>query len=298
MLSRLTMSSTVEPEIGTQSSKVGLKRTDSLADQSDNSILLHEGSPSGLIDSAAGIAGVVDTIASLPTSPAIPKLFLDLEGTNLARNGTIAILQIHIASAGPTGEYKGGNTYLLDIHTLGALAFSTPGLTDSGRNLKGILEDATIPKVFFDVRNDSDALYALYQINLSGIHDLQLMELASRSFSRRCVNGLTKCIERDLSMSFTERQTCMAVKEKGLKLFAPERGGSYAVFEARPMAEELVRYCVQDVRYLPRLWAIYETRLASAWRGKVAIATMDRIVLSQSVGFNGKGRHMALGPWN
>jgi hypothetical protein len=37
-------------------------------------------------------------------------------------------------------------------------AFSTAGT--NGQTLKTILESETIPKVFFDVRNDSDALYS------------------------------------------------------------------------------------------------------------------------------------------
>jgi exonuclease 3'-5' domain-containing protein 1 len=59
---------------------------------------------------------------------------------------------------------------LVDIYTLGDKAFPTIGA--GGRTLKGILESDSIPKVFFDVRNDSDALFSHFQIRLAGIHDL------------------------------------------------------------------------------------------------------------------------------
>lgn len=48
-------------------------------------------------------------------------------------------------------------------------------------SLKSILESSMTPKVFFDVRTDSDALYGQFGIRLAGIIDLQLMEVASRS---------------------------------------------------------------------------------------------------------------------
>jgi len=135
------------------------------------------------------VAFLVEALAKLPTSP--PSLYLDLEGVALSRHGSVSILQLHVSPK--------DRTFLIDIHSLGETAFSTTGT--SGQTLKGILESDTIPKVFFDVRNDSDALFSHYGIKLVCVHDLQLMELATRSFSRRCVNGLTKCIERDINLS-------------------------------------------------------------------------------------------------
>ena len=141
----------------------------------------------------------------------------------------MSILQVHVS--------PNDRTFLIDIHSLGKNAVSTAG--SSGQTLKGILESDSIPKVFFDVRNDSDALFSHYGIKLACIHDIQLMELATRSFSRRCVNGLTKCIERDINLSMSERKVWKETKEKGLDLFAPERGGDYEVFNARPLPEDV-----------------------------------------------------------
>ncbi|KAL8948658.1 MAG: hypothetical protein Q9222_005169 [Ikaeria aurantiellina] len=90
-------------------------------------------------------------------------------------------------------------TYLIDIHTLGGRAFTTID-PNTAQTLKAILESDGIPKVFFDVRNDSDALYAHYGIKLAGIKDLQLMELATRAFNKKFVNGLSKCIDKDAGL--------------------------------------------------------------------------------------------------
>ncbi|KAH3938424.1 hypothetical protein HBH53_259110 [Parastagonospora nodorum] len=102
----------------------------------------------------------------------------NLEGVNLLRQGTVSILQFYVLPK----DY----TYLVDIHQLQHAAFSTTG-KHSGKSLKAILEAEDIPKVFFDVRNDSDALYHHFQISLSGVHGIQLMELATRRSNRSCV---------------------------------------------------------------------------------------------------------------
>ncbi|CAF3625678.1 unnamed protein product [Fusarium graminearum] len=177
---------------------------------------------------------------------------------------------------------------------MGDKCFSTPG--SNRRTLKDILECDNITKVFFDVRNDSDALYGSYQIKLAGIHDLQLMELATRSFSRRCVNGLSKCIERDAPLSVRERLDWVRIKEAGVRLFAPEKGGAYEVFNERPLPDAIKLYCAQDVQILPRLWAHYDGKMGQRWREKMIAASKARVELSQSATYNGKGRHMALAP--
>ncbi|KAL1593138.1 hypothetical protein SLS60_010745 [Paraconiothyrium brasiliense] len=239
-----------------------------------------------IIDTQADVGSLADSLLDLPTNP--PSLYVDIEGVNLSRHGTVSILQIYVL---PTDR-----TYLVDIYTLKGAAFTTGG--SRGQSLKQIFESVGIPKAFFDIRNDSDALYSHFGINVAGIVDIQLMELATRTGSKRCINGLARCMERgEASMSYTEKARWAENKEAGRKLFAPERGGSYEVFNVRPMPENIKQYCMQDVKYLPRLWQRYDAKLTPLWRGKVERATLDRINLSQSATYNGQGRHMALGPW-
>lgn len=82
----------------------------------------------------------------------------------------------------------------------------------------------------------------------------------------------------------------------GVRLFAPDRGGSYQVFKEHPLREEIIQYCVQDAEYLPRLWAHYDRKLTPAWKARVCEAVKARVAESQAPNFNGKGRHMALAP--
>jgi exonuclease 3'-5' domain-containing protein 1 len=236
------------------------------------------------INTHIALSDLVDTVIDLPTNP--PSLYIDLEGVELSRHGTISILQLFASTL--------NCAYLIDIHTLRDEAFSTAGT--KGHNLKWILESEAIPKVFFAVRNDSDALFHHFQISLAGIQDLQLMELATRTFSRRCVNGLSRCIERDAPMTTAEKLAWKAAKEKGLNLFAPERGGSYGVFNTRPLPEEIKVYCVQDVHLLPKLWSYYDRKMTMRWAERVNEASKDRVALSQGKYYNGKGRHMAMAP--
>ena len=243
---------------------------------------------SDIVDTVTALSYVLDAVEKLSTEQ--PCLYIDLEGESLSRDGTISILQLYLAPA--------DRTYLIDIFTLGSKSFTTGG--KNGRTLQEILEDPKIPKVFFDVRNDSDALYSHYKIRLAGVQDLQLMELATRGFGRRLVNGLARCIEREGGLSAVESREWRQSKDKGKLLFAPECGGSYSVFNDRPLSEEISRYCIQDVQFLPRLWRAYDRKLTPKWRQRVTEGSMDRVVESQSKTYMPHGKHKALGPasWN
>jgi exonuclease 3'-5' domain-containing protein 1 len=237
-----------------------------------------------VVDTAPILAEIINTFEGLPSEP--PSLFIDLEGINLSRHGQVSIMQIHVS---PTKR-----TYLIDIYALCEEVFSTR--SENGVTLKGVLESATVSKVFFDVRNDSDALFAHFGISLAGVQDLQLMELATRSFPRRTLCGLARCIERDLLLPPPQRQALMDVKVKGKRLFDPELGGSYSVFNQRPMLDDIKAYCAQDVQILPQLYDRYYRKLTPAWKQKMLSESNARVALSQTATFNGKGQHMALPP--
>lgn len=128
-------------------------------------------------------------LSQLTLSPTIPPhLFIGLEGVNLSRYGAISILTIYDRSS--------NFVYLIDVHNLGDAAFSTSALTNNTFlmeenrfvTLREILESTENPKVFFDARNSSDALFAGFNIELKGVQDLQLMELASKSKRKRTTN--------------------------------------------------------------------------------------------------------------
>ena len=238
-----------------------------------------------LIDTKDAVTKLIDSLSDLPNAP--PSLYIDLEGVYLSRHGTVSILQLLVSPK--------NHVYIIDICALQHQAFSTPG--KNGQTLKTTLESSEIQKAFFDVRNDSDALYSHFGINLAGVQDIQLMELACRAGRKKFLNGLSKCIERDGMLTLSEKQRWKDIKDKGLRLFLPEHGGTYEVFNRRPLDDRIMSYCVQDVQFLARLWRIYYSKLTPRWREKVQAETKNRITSSQSQSFNGKGQHMALAPW-
>ncbi|KAM0803748.1 exonuclease [Usnea florida] len=243
---------------------------------------------STMVSTTEAIADMLITLTALPKSS--PSLFLDLEGVQLSRQGSISIMQIF---AEPNDH-----VYLVDVHTLGAAAFSTPA-TAGKTTLKALLEDITIPKVFFDVRNDSDALFFHYQIGLRGVEDVQLMENASRGpiASKRLLNGLKKCIQKNASISLAAKQVWNNIKERGEELYLPKHGGSYEVFNARPLAPDITAYCVQDVKLLPKLRNFYWDQLDADWKAKVVTETEARVRESQMPAYEPYGDDKALGPW-
>lgn len=236
------------------------------------------------IDSVATLRSFID---NLPTCDETwLSLYIDLEGNGLCRSGTLALFNVLVEPR--------RTVHIVDVTRLGNDAFVTEGA--DGRSLKSILESGSIIKVFFDIRNDSDALFSHHGISVAGIEDLQLLELASRRSSKRIVHGLAKCIENDADISYQAKREWREIKNQGRRLFVPEHGGCYAVFDQRPLLEEIKQYCAQDLLLLPCLHEVYITRLCDAWWVKVEQETAIRISLSQSPTYNGKGRHMALEP--
>ena len=105
-----------------------------------------------IINTTKEIGDLVDwlVLRHAPPVPYSPTMYIDLEGVNLCREGSLSILTLLIDTGIPTRR-----VYLIDVHVLGAQAFNTTGIKQK-KTLKDILQDEKIPKVFFDVRNDSD----------------------------------------------------------------------------------------------------------------------------------------------
>lgn len=236
------------------------------------------------VDSVEAVQQLLKDIGGSTIQP--PLLFLDLEGVNLSRHGSISILQLLVP---PTG-----NVYIVDVHSLNHKAFSTQ--TPDGTTLKTILESSNIPKVFFDVRNDSDALFHHFQVNLQSIIDVQLLEFATRRVPGKFLRGLSKCIEESADLTMDETRQWQKVKTAGLKRFAPEKGGEYEAFHVRPLPADLLSYCVQDVVLLPRLLLHFTKTLSKDSASKVHSETLKRVRESQSASYQSHGAHKALGP--
>ena len=137
------------------------------------------------IDTAGGVGKVVDKIIDShhPRAEA-PIIYVDLEGFELGRNGTLCMLQIYMPRV--------STVYLLDVHTLSDATFHSSGTLPYGRTgatwtLKDILESTDIRKAFWDCRKDSDALFSHFNVRLdaTAVDDVQLLDLASLDDQRR-----------------------------------------------------------------------------------------------------------------
>jgi exonuclease 3'-5' domain-containing protein 1 len=111
------------------------------------------------------VAKLIDDIVNATKTPFI---FVDLEGINLSRQGSISIMQLLMPPA-PV-------VHLVDVFRLQGHAFDTVGTTEN--TLRDLLESERYVKIFLDVRNDSDALFSHFRVNLNGVIDLQLIEYA------------------------------------------------------------------------------------------------------------------------
>ncbi|KAK2760163.1 hypothetical protein FQN54_002230 [Arachnomyces sp. PD_36] len=227
------------------------------------------------------ISSTPDLKAFLSSLPTPSTLYLDLEGKSLSRFGTISLITILVH---PQKVVR-----LIDVTTLGKSAFTTAA--DNNRSLKSILEDPDTPKYIWDVRNDADALWALYDVGLAGVIDLQLLENASRPGDKTYIHGLDKCVQADLKLGFMELHRWIRTK-KDIQNLMPSN-----VFASRPMDDKTVQYCVNDVIHLPTLHTRYLKRLQGGWLTRVVEQSVRRVEEAHSPGYDPQSLGKKLGPW-
>lgn len=154
---------------------------------------------------------------------------VDIEGISLCRHGKICIIQI----ATPV------NVYIFDIVQLGSSAFEDGGLRD-------ILTSVEIEKLFYDARKDADALYYQFNCDVQNVLDMQILySHYKRAELNGFLPGLTKAFQ-DL-LRYREYKELQEVKLSGHNLFAPDKGGSFEIWEQRPLHPALIKYCINDV---------------------------------------------------
>jgi exonuclease 3'-5' domain-containing protein 1 len=113
-----------------------------------------------VVDSATTVLSLFDNLISLAVDPPslsiLPRCTSTWKELNLVAT-VLSVISLYIAPI--------KKIYLIDIHRLGRTAFSTTN--NSATSLKTILESPTIPKVIFDIRNNSDALFSNFQISVN-----------------------------------------------------------------------------------------------------------------------------------
>jgi hypothetical protein len=113
------------------------------------------------------------------------------------------------------GDCDGGSPvssssrWLGSDHEGASTGSSSPSWFGGVGTLKEVLESPCTPKIFFDIRNDADALFAHFGIHLRGTMDLQLLENFKRHHcheNTRLVHGLAKCVREDSRMKPEEKR--------------------------------------------------------------------------------------------
>lgn len=80
-----------------------------------------------MIDTVPALKTFLD---GLPLSNAQPNLFIDLEGDNLSRHGTLSLITVLVEPR--------HTVHLVDVHTLGQQAFSIASTNGTGKTHHGI----------------------------------------------------------------------------------------------------------------------------------------------------------------
>lgn len=186
---------------------------------------------------------LVDTVKACKKAVAAllgeAQVAIDIEGVKLGRApGKICILQ----------AFGAGTCYLFDISVLQDTAFDEGGL----RELFG---SETVVKIFYDTRGDCDALYHNHGVKkVKKAYDLQVLYHILFAPDATRLQGLQKAMsiyeKSDAGMAI---ESLEELKKAGLRLFAPDHGGSHSVWEQRPLSSTLITYCAADVEYLMKM---------------------------------------------
>jgi len=227
------------------------------------------------------ISTTAELEAFLSSIQASTTLYLDLEGQNLSRNGSISIITILAHPEGIIG--------LVDVLSLGESTFTT--VSKEGKSLKSILEDPSIIKCFWDVRNDADALWAHYKIGILGVIDIQLLENVSRAGGNTYLYSLQKAIQVDLKLGRLDSNHWNNTKNeiKGLM--------SSNLFSKRPMETKTIQYCENDVVHLPKLRQFYLGRMKPDWLAKAKEESLRRVEEAHAPGYEPHSEKKKFGPW-
>ncbi len=230
------------------------------------------------------ISSVPELVGFLSSIPSSSTLYLDLEGRNLSRTGTISIITILI--------HPQKTPHLIDILALGERAFTTISSTrKQGKTFKSIFEDPGISKCFWDVRNDADALWAHYRVGFAGVVDIQLLENASRKDDKTYIRRLDKSVQYDLKLPFMELHRWLRAKRDVKALMAQD------IFSARPLDAKTIQYCVNDIIYLPALHSLYSKRTEGDWLTKALNESARRVVEAHADEYEPQSESKKLGPW-
>ena len=80
-------------------------------------------------------------------------------------------------------------------------------------------------------------------------------------------------------------------------MFSPEKGGSYTIFDQRPLDPRMIEYCAQDVALMFQLEAEMRRKIqGKGWEQRILLGSANRVAESKSSSYSGQGRHRAIAP--
>jgi exonuclease 3'-5' domain-containing protein 1 len=229
----------------------------------------------------------------------IPDGAFDLEGVNLSRDGKLTHLSLTIKS-------QESHTWIIDYQALGSqvLDMNAPGAP----SLREILEDPERVSLWFDLRNDADALFShgnMLSIRKGHPRDIQLMELVTRLGSRHGVHSLKVCMQEEgiKFMRGAALKNWLTTKQDGREYF--DRYG-WEVLEQRPLPKMAKSYTAGDTKFLFDLHDVYAAKMPEIERQLqlnsgdlmrlVDQISMERAIESESPDYVPNGPHKKLTP--
>ena len=206
-----------------------------------------------LVDSDTGLQDAISEIKQ-KIAERIALLAVDCEGNSLSREGALTIITV-------ATEEK---VYIFDVQKLGQATFSS--------GLGEILEDESRKKLMFDCRQDADALWHQFKVKLSGVLDVQLLEViyrrenpsasttntaqsssknkrggrrSQRTDEIEKIYGFGRCVEL-----YLQDEKLVKIKDKGKELLKKDK----ELWTKRPLTDDLIQYCVVDTMAMFRLY--------------------------------------------
>ena len=182
-------------------------------------------------------------------------LYIDAEGIDLSKTGELTTLQVFLETE------RDPIAYIMDVYALKKIGPRSPfhiaGRRWRTTTLQSILEDPTIPKLLWDCRMDSEALFHQFGVALTSVIDIQLMEVVRRNSSRNHLGAYVRAVQEDIRIDAKEAYEMLCVKNTVQRSFIPSKGGDWNVLKKRPMSEKLIEYCIADIKYMPLLFRKY-----------------------------------------
>ncbi|EXL98185.1 hypothetical protein NOF04DRAFT_6595 [Fusarium oxysporum II5] len=195
----------------------------------------------GPINGATSSGAAQDWTGSLDVIrlPAAPRTIY-LDATGIAKDD---LIDLHL--------FIPSNRTLctVNVRKLGDAAFSVVG--NSETSLRVLLESTNIPKVGFDIRDISRILFHRFKVSLGRVHDIQLLELASRNDGqqKKFLSGLTSCIEQAISNEDPGK----------FRWHNPDDAKDLRFYQEFGHAPYWI---MKRVEIFPVLWEVYNTKLS------------------------------------